>query len=166
MQLNFAQEQENKNAVFLELGGNAQGGSINFERQLTKKEGLMLAAGVGFAFAEEDRVTSSGYDFAFEGFGNGELSVPLSLSYLFDINNANYFEIGMGYTYINFDKTFQKGERATHNLTAQIGFRRYYGKNDNWMWKVNFSPVLGGNGDSGIAFGLSPMAGFSIGRRF
>ena len=166
-QLNFAQEPEKKNALFLELGSNSQGGSINFERQLTQKKGLMLAVGVGFAFVEEDSTTPdyginvpSGLSF------NGELSVPISLNYLIDINKGNYIEVGMGYTWINFDKTFQKGERATHNFIAQVGVRRYYGKNDTWMWKANFTPVIGGNGDSGIEFGLSPMVGFAIGKRF
>ncbi len=156
-----------KNAVFLELGGNAQGGSINFERQLTQKKGLMLAVGVGFALAEEDSTTPSfGYDFNLGGPSKGELSVPLSLNYLIDINNENHIEVGIGYTWINFDKTFQNGERATHNCIAQVGFRRYYGKKDNWMWKANFTPIFAGNGDSGIEFGLSPMVGFALGKRF
>lgn len=148
--------------IFLELGGNAQGASINYERQLTQKKGLMFKIGAGFALVNEE---SDGY--VFDGLVNEpKLSVPVSLEYLFDVNNENYIETGIGYTGINIDKNFESSERGTHNFIAQIGFRRYFGKQKNWMWKANFSPIFAGAGDSGIEFGFSPMLGVAIGRRF
>jgi hypothetical protein len=37
-----------KNSIFVEALGNGLFGSINYERQLTREEGLSLRAGIGF----------------------------------------------------------------------------------------------------------------------
>ncbi|WP_373518141.1 hypothetical protein [Pricia sp.] len=42
-----------KNAIFFELAGNAQGGSVNYERQLSKEAGLGVSLGFGAAVLEE-----------------------------------------------------------------------------------------------------------------
>ncbi len=158
---NFAQE----NTIILELAGNAQGASLNYERRLTKEKNLMLSIGFGSAFVDEEPEPSIlGSYFSF--FPEERLSIPISLRYLISIKNENYLEIGSGYTWINVNKNFESTERGRHNFIAEIGYRRYFGKQDDWVWRANFSPILAGNGSSGIALGFSPMAGISIGKRF
>lgn len=155
---NFAQ----KDMVFLELGGNAQGASINYERQITKKKGLMLSIGLGAALVKEESQR-----YAFGGLTTkGNLSLPVSIAHLFKVKNENYIETGIGYTWINIDKNYVSSERGTHNFIVQVGFRRYFGKQKNWMWKANFSPILAGVADSGIKFGFSPMFGIAVGKGF
>lgn len=154
-----------RDMVFLELGGNAQGTSLNYERQLSKEKGLMLRIGVGLALVEEEE--DDGLDFAFENLSiDPKLSIPVSLEYLFNIKNENYIETGIGYTWINIDKNYASAERGTHNFILAVGFRHYFGKEKTWMWKANFSPIVAGNRNSGIEFGFSPMVGVALGKRF
>jgi len=152
------------NTFFVELGGNAQGFSINYERQLTKEKGLMISLGAGGAFVEEDKEPGP-FNINF-GISEPKLSIPLAVRYLFKIKNENYIESGLGYTWINVNKNFVSTERGKHNLIAELGFRRYFGKQDDWIWRVNFSPIFAGNGISGFTTGFSPTAGISVGKRF
>ncbi|MFS4493565.1 hypothetical protein [Maribacter sp. 2308TA10-17] len=152
-----------KNMLFLELGGNAQGSSLNYERQLTSEKGLMLTIGVGLALVKAD----DEYEHVFSGLvTEPKFSIPVSITYLFKIKNENYIETGLGYTWINIDKNYVSTERGTHNFILALGFRSYFGKQKSWMWKANFSPILAGNGDSGLEFGFSPMFGIALGKRF
>jgi len=153
-----------KNTVFAEIGGNAQGTSINFERQLTKEKGLMLRIGLGLALVQEEEATPNEIIELFGAY-ESHFSIPTSLEYLFNIKNGHYIETGVGYTWIDIKKNFDSAERGTHNFIASIGYRKYFGSQKSWMWKANFSPILAGNDDSGIKFGFSPMFGIAIGKR-
>ena len=115
-----------RNLIFTELGGNAGGISINYERQITKIPMLGLRVGYGKFYQE----------FA--------TSIPVSIHYLYHIKNQNFVEVGLGYTwlaprtydpcpglYINFysDSRCNTVERnADHKLFSTIGFRRHFGK--------------------------------------
>ena len=155
------------NALIFEFGGNAQGGSLNYERALSSTPGLTFSLGLGFALVEEDQKDADvEFDLNLPGIPDPKLSIPFSFQYHFHINNQDYLEAGLGYTWINIDKTFESGERGSHNFILSTGYRKYFGSEKNWLWKVNFSPIIAGNRDSGIGFGFSPMVGIAIGKRF
>jgi hypothetical protein len=155
--------QAQNNIVFFELAGNALGGSLNYERQLTKDLDLYVRFGIGGALVEENTPSNNYFS---ANIPNPKLSIPLSIQYLFDLNNNDYIETGLGYTWIDFSKTFENSAQGTHNILASVGYRKHFGQAKTWLWKVNFSPLIGGNGEKGIVFGFSPMAGISFGKRF
>ena len=159
-----------KNMVYFELAGNGGLASLNYERQLTKELGLSLRIGVGvtaFDFEKEEPFESvpdcalCGIDLSFPEF---YLSIPVSSQYLFDLNHNNYLEIGLGYTWQGMGNS---DEKPIHVFHGAVGFRRYFGKNQKWMWKINLTPIIGVVGDNVYrSDGPDIWGGFSIGRRF
>jgi len=163
LMLGLNQINAQSNVVFVELGGNSIGPSLNYQRQLGQNGNLGLRIGIGSAWVSQESVSSSPY---FDLLPDERLCIPLSMNYLFDLKNRNYLEVGLGYTWINFKKDFESKEQGTHNLIPSIGYVKHFGKNSGWMWKASFTPLVGGNRDQGFVFGFSPMAGVSIGKRF
>ncbi|WP_373518142.1 hypothetical protein [Pricia sp.] len=98
------------------------------------------------------------------------MSVPIRVRYLFNLTGRNYLETGLGYTWINVAEDFKNGHRGRHNGIASIGFRRYFGRNGDWLWKADFSPILTGSGgkkgNTSIKVKFSPMVGIAIGKKF
>lgn len=146
----FAQTNTNikRNLVFVEALGNGLFGSVNYERTLTKDPGLSLRLGVGF-YTED----------AFY------LTIPTSLQYSFFLKENSYLETGFGYTWAdaNANDIFKKNELKDndnlHNLFFSIGYKKYFG--NDWMWKVNFSPIITNNKDVTL-----PWLGISFGKTF
>jgi hypothetical protein len=62
-----------KNTVYAEFGGNGIDWSANYERQLGKKPGLGVRAGMGYASSTEEF----------------RISVPIGVNYLFDISPSS-----------------------------------------------------------------------------
>lgn len=160
-----------KNAIFLETGGNGGLISLNYERQLTETPELSLRIGIGVSFFEieedeNDAPSQVDYNLNFQDY---DWSVPISFQYLFDVENENYLETGLGYTFqFPTDPGFGKvhDEKATHVFFASVGFRRYFGKGRRWLWKANFTPRLGIIDQGKTEYGFAPWAGISIGKRF
>lgn len=143
------QTQSLKNILFVEALGNGYIGSVNYERRISKNPYLTVRAGIGF-------YTESTF----------YLTIPTSMHYLIDLNDKNYIETGVGYTWAQFgadDCVFCDGTDNTdnyNNLFLSIGYRKHFG--DNWMWKVNFSPLITNNhGES-----FRPWIGVSFGKQF
>ncbi|MGB5498769.1 MAG: hypothetical protein WBM77_07555 [Maribacter sp.] len=152
-----------KNTVFVELLGNGIFASLNYELQLTKEPGLVVRLGLGYIPPT---------------FESSKITVPISLLYMEAIGKKSYVEFGLGSTLIpafeddpcglvNFggcSKETKKGLLQAY--LASIGYRKYFGKDQNWVWKFNFSPVIGRTFDGRTEFGFSPWAGIAIGKRF
>ncbi|NHF58305.1 hypothetical protein FK220_003050 [Flavobacteriaceae bacterium TP-CH-4] len=161
-----------KNTVFLELLGNGGFGSLNYERQLSEQPGLSARIGVGISFFEPDDGLSceSGNPYCdFLGFPDTDISLPFSIHYLIDLNKNNYLETGLGYTFQFGSRSKPEetdNESATDVYLISIGFRRHFGKESKWMWKFNFTPVIGITDSENSDFGFRPFVGISIGRRF
>jgi len=153
------------NSIFVELGGNSLGPSLNYQRQLGQKNKLGMRLGIGSAFVSGD-YNSANTSYFSSLVPDERLCVPLAMNYLIDLKNRNYLELGLGYTWINFKKNFQNAEQGTHNMIASIGYTRYFGSGKGWMWNARFTPLIGGNRDKSFVFGFAPMAGVSIGKRF
>lgn len=160
-----------KNMVFIELLGNGGFASLNYERQLTKQLGLSLRLGVGVSFlvAEEQEPCDSGNPYCgILNFPDDDVSIPFSIQYLTNLNNGNYLETGLGYTF-QFGSKHPSGpelnESATNVYFTSLGFRRYFGKANVWMWKVNFTPILGITDSAAKKNGIDLWGGISLGRR-
>lgn len=139
-----------QNAVFLELGGNGGFASLNYEWQLTNTPHLSLRTGLGatfFEFEKEEPAVGSVSGCALCGVSIGaprvSLTIPLSIQYLFDLQNNNYVETGVG-------STWQLSKKSIFVFHAVFGFRRHFGNDSKWMWKVSFTPILGVAGDKVI----------------
>ena len=138
--LAIGQNEFKKNDIYLEAGGNGLYGSINYERQLTKKAGPGFRIGLGIYWQ-------------YPNF----LNLPLGFTYLFELKNKKSFiDAGLGITFTGIDENSFKGVSLV-NVVPGIGYRRHTSK--NLMWRMSLTPVFNKNGSS---FWL----GASIGKRF
>ncbi|GAB3167256.1 hypothetical protein [Telluribacter humicola] len=140
----IAQEQP-RNNLYFELGGNGLFSSINYERQLTTTPGLQVRAGVGF-YSEKGLY----------------LTVPVGINYLFPLNDKRSFvDAGLGATWAIDEGRLSTKDRAStesfFNIIPSVGYRRHAA--NNLMWRISVGPVI-----NNTAF--TPWAGVSIGKRF
>lgn len=157
-----------KNTVFLELGG--QGGitSLNYERQFNNRTtGLGVRTGIGasvFEFKPNESDSESIAGCAICGVNitapRISFTMPVTLQYLIDISNSNYMEVGLG-------STWQLTSPSIFVHHAVIGFRRQFGYQKRWIWKINFTPIIGVSGEN-IQKDSEPTiwGGISLGRKF
>ena len=141
----FAQGTFKKNDIYLEAGGSGLFGSVNYERQLTRKPGLGARFGVGF-YTEK----------AFY------LTIPVGLNYLFQLKNEKAFiEAGLGVTWARRDAILKDARNTSlshfTNFIPGIGYRRHTTR--NVMWRVGAYGVINDNT-------VVPWLGASIGKRF
>jgi hypothetical protein len=127
---------EKKNTAFFELGGNGLFGSVNYERQLTKKPGLSARMGVGFYSEYAAYVT-----------------FPVGINYLFALKKKGAFiDAGLGVTWT----TGNPSDNLTHFIPT-IGYRKYTA--NNIMLRASITPVI--NEEA-----FTPWIGLSIGKQF
>lgn len=137
----YGQADFKKNDVYIEAGGSGIIYSLNYERQLFRKPGLGVRAGVGW-------------------FPHLYRSFPFGINYLFDISHSNFIEAGAGVTtrksYIHWGRTYSY-------FVPSVGFRRHTSKN----LLLRFS-VLGAveRYRYDKRFGFYPWVGLSVGKRF
>jgi hypothetical protein len=146
----LAQDSSKKNEIFLELGGNGLVGSVNYARQLTKKPGLELRAGLGAYGAKP------------------YLTIPVSLNYLIGLGGQHSFlNVGIGATYTKADVTYglryELAEGAIYRKSEAVSFvpsfgYRYYTTKD-FSWRINFTPVINRHA-------FFPIFGIGAGKRF
>lgn len=155
-----------KKITYFELGGNGGFASLNYEWQFSNKPHLSLRAGLGVTFFEfeKDEVIEPVTGCVLCGINIGAPqvvpTVPISVQYLFNLQKSNYLETGLG-------STWQLSKKSIFVFHASVGFRRYFGKEKNWMWKVNFTPILGVAGENAIKDSEPTVwGGVSIGKRF
>lgn len=151
-----------KNTAFFEVGGMGGFASLNYEWQFGEQPGLSLRVGVGltlFGFIED--VPDNGLPVIdIPAPETVAMTVPVSLEYLFDLDNNNYLETGVG-------SSWQYSEGSKYAFFGNFGFRRYFGDSKNWMWKVNFTPLVGVAGKNAVKDTEPTIwGGVSIGKRF
>ncbi len=135
-----------KNDLYFEAGGLGLFGSLNYERQLTKKPGLGVRIGVGF-------YTENAF----------YLTIPVGIHYLFKLRKENSFlDAGFGVTPTRVDAklfTGSKGSNGEHfvNFIPSLGYRRH--TPGGMMWRIGFTPVIN-------KYGLIPSIGAALGKRF
>ena len=146
--LAFSQNSLKKNEIFVELGGNGLLGSINYNRQISKKPGLGIRAGVG-------------------SYGIGFPTIPVGVNYLIPlIGKHSFLDLGLGATYTKADVQLYVLVKRDPNYVQKyqsvyfvpsLGTRAYTTK--NFVWHFNATPVF-------TQYGLIPWVGFGFGKRF
>ena len=141
-----------KNAVFLELGGNAGIYSINYERFVT--DDVSLRAGVGYVAASTDSAAFS------------LLSVPLLGNYYLG-GKHHKLQLGVGLTIMAVSgelKTFGGTSSASAIVpapTAVVGYR-YIPSDGGFAFFAGLTPFIVPGGDLPVL----PWAGLSFGAAF
>jgi len=157
-----------RNIVFLELGGQGGFTSLNYELKLAKKKsGISMRTGIGttfFEFKADDSAVVSIAGCAICGITIGaprvSLTFPVAIQYLHNIKNKNYLEMGLG-------ATWQLSTNPILVHHASVGFRRFFGHEKRWLWKINFTPLLGVSGKNVQKKSESTVwGGIALGRRF
>ncbi|NCU04954.1 MAG: hypothetical protein GXC73_13290 [Chitinophagaceae bacterium] len=138
----FAQETFRENSFYIEAFGSGLFGSLNYERQLTKKPGIGVRIGAGF-YAEKA----------------SSLTIPVGLNYLFPLKtNRRFIDAGFTVSPTYRDADFRsKGNDKWTNFVPSVGYRSHTKK--DWMWRISITPVIN-------RFAFTPSAGFSIGKVF
>jgi hypothetical protein len=145
--VNGSYAQEAAKAVYAEIGGPGLA-SANFDMRFAKREdGLGGRVGIG--------------GFSLSDYGGGRtslLTVPVGLNYLIGKDRKNYFEIGVGFTYIS---TTSKDQFSSANFSSSFGNftlgYRLAPESGGFFFKAEITPVFG-NGFfipyyGGIGFG-------------
>jgi hypothetical protein len=152
-----------KNTVFIELLGNGGITSLNYEIQLTNQPGLSARVGLGYISPI---------------FDSANFTLPISLQYMEAIGKKSYVEFGLGSTLIpsfeddpcglfNFGQCSEAPKKRLMQVyLASVGYRKHFGKNQDWIWKFNLTPIMGHAFDGNTEFGFGPWVGISFGRRF
>jgi hypothetical protein len=136
------------NSLYLEIGGNAMGVSINYERVFVQSKRFYLTGRVGLGVGAYVRMSS--HDF---------LAIPLLLNFQYQLSNVVVLEFGAGST-LSFVTSHQYFNPL---ITGVIGMR-VQSKN-GFLFKVGFTPLV--NLDNTFQmWGFEtflPWAGISIG---
>ncbi|UWX55555.1 hypothetical protein NYZ99_03425 [Maribacter litopenaei] len=155
------------NLVYMELGGNGGIFSLNYERSFPRAGGIALRAGLGISFFEFEKesvnyesTTQCLFCGIFTDLPRTSFSLPMSVHYPIDLKNGNYLEVGLG-------STWQLSKKSLLVQYGSLFFRRHFGENRKWIWKVGLTPILGVIGEN-VDKSSEPTLwyGISIGRRF
>jgi hypothetical protein len=146
----FCQTNDKKNTVYYQFGGNGFFSSLNYERQLLRKQGLGVHIGAGVY-----------------GVKTPTLTIPFGVNYLFAFNNTRaVLDLGAGVTYTKADALLylnvKRAENAGpntqfFNFIPSLGYRIHTPK--HMMYRFSFTPVFN-------QYGGIPFLGFSMGKRF
>lgn len=138
----YSQQNDRKNALYLEAGGSGLFGSINYQRQLSNHYGPALRVGIGF-YSENDFY----------------LTFPVAIDYLFPLKNkASFIDCSLGATWTDKDsKLFGNQNDQFVSFVPVIGYRHHYKK--NVLARINFTPIINNTG-------FYPWVGLSIGKQF
>ncbi|GAB3535195.1 hypothetical protein GCM10027443_23690 [Pontibacter brevis] len=147
----FTQNFKALNAVYVEVGGNSDVYSINYDRVVYQRDRFKTAvrAGLGtnlFFLEDEDSVYPV---------------VPLEVMALVG-NRQKHFEGGLGYT-----RRFTDDPELIQNMYfARLGFR-YQVPRGGLLVRVAITPFISPNSESRTpGVGVIPRFGFSIGKSF
>jgi len=120
-------------AAYVEIGGPGLA-SANFDMRFAKKEdGFGGRVGIG--------------GFSLSDYGGGRSSillVPVGINYLLGKDRKNYFEIGVGFTYVN---ATERDQFSSDNFSASFGnltfgYRMAPAKG-GFFFKAEITPVFG-----------------------
>ena len=151
---------ERRNALYLELGGNAPVISLNYERIISNH--FSISAGLGFDiidFKQENQFIPT---------------LPINVNYYYKIKK-NQFEIGFGITpFISSFPTFRKDYYYYYGQTVfspkkiyllgilKVGYKRYI---KNWFVNISYSPIIFNN-SAKPDFIYQNNIGLSVGKQF
>jgi hypothetical protein len=107
-----------KNTIYAELFGNGIFGSINYERQITSKPIIFARVGVGLWS-----------NLGILGSSNSGYTIPTSVNYLLDLSNNNFFDFGIGSTFVRSNFVSNNAPKFVAYLFTSIGYRRHFGNN-------------------------------------
>lgn len=151
-----AQTDFRKNTAYAQFLGNGIVLSANYERQLFKKPGLGIHAGIGICG-----------EAGFYWNGTSRITIPVGLNYILPVNHNNRFiDFAIGATYSNSDmRVYMMVEHRDPNyknsnywsFVPSVSYRIQTKR--NMMYKFGLSPVIN-------QYGLIPFIGFSVGKRF
>ncbi len=138
----------NKNFMYLEAGGYAGFGSVNYERLLSKKPGVGIRMGLGF-YSEK----------------GSYLTLPVGVNMLFDVKNKynpSFIEVGFGISLFSLNgKVFAKKNDPTTdnyiNVLPSVYYRQHLKK--DIMWKIGIMPVVN-------KYTIIPWVGVAVGKIF
>jgi hypothetical protein len=131
--INITYGQSAAKAVYAEIGGPGIA-SANFDSRFSKKEdGIGGRVGIG-GFSLSDG----------EGSHVGIVTVPVGLNYLIGKDRKNYFELGVGFTYVGVTS---KDEYESDNFSSSFGNitlgYRLAPERGGFFFKAEITPVFG-----------------------
>lgn len=156
-QITYAQSFEKKNALYLEMGGNAYIYSVNYERILYQKNSMKLGARFGISVLPE------------KNFNHVDPIPVLPLEMLAIFGNSNHHvETGIGFTpFLTHEYYDYVGSRDNSNSRLRLGAAtslrigyRYQKPKGGFIARIGFMPILNLDGF------LIPWGGISIGKSF
>ena len=137
-------------AAYAEIGGPGLA-SVNFDTRFAKKEdGLGGRIGIG-GFSISDGV----------GDHVGIVTIPVGLNYLIGKDKKNYFELGVGFTYVGAKASANDGSTNFHSSFGNItlGYR-LAPERGGFFFKAEITPVFGDG------FFIPYFAGIGFGYKF
>jgi hypothetical protein len=147
-----------RNAVYVELLGNAGLYSFNYERQIARQRNnyFNLRLGAAYLWWAEARTPV----------------IVIEPIYLRGKNN-HFLELGLGLTARNrissFDPELNPPKKIRTNLALRIGYR-YQPKNKNWLFRFGLTPIGFNEGRFVVSRGLFNsyllVPGLSFGKQF
>jgi hypothetical protein len=145
-----------KNAVHLELGGPGILYSVNYERFVLPK--LSIRAGIGMFGLRENTTGDS----------IGVLAVPVTAQYFLG-KGAHHLELGLGIFTGGMWSDLNSYEKTeTFGLiggTATVGYR-YQRPGGGFLFRIAFTPLLGGNRFAPLGMPLQPWGSIGAGYAF
>lgn len=162
----FAQGQDDtrKNTIYAEALGNGLVGSVNYERQLTKKPGLNVRLGTGFYYAA--------YDDGYSSRNKLVVTVPAGVNYLFRLKgDQSFVDAGLGLTWTRNSKEDIYDHNRVEGFVIfipSVGYRRH--TKAGYMYRISFTPLAGFTRTTydkdDYGFKPMPFVGISFGKRF
>jgi len=136
----FVTAQNNAKSIFVEIGGPGLA-SLNYDMRFKKKEdGLGFRVGIGGFTIRED------YGYGSER--TGLLTIPVAINYLLGKDNKNYFEIGLGATYIkqsNKSTFYEDSQFSSSFGHLHFGYR-LQPLNGGFTFRAGITPIFNSYG--------------------
>lgn len=149
-QSTVAQAPTSRNFSYIEAGGAGLFGSVNYERQVSKKPGVNLRAGVGF-------YTENAF----------YMTLPVGLHYLFPVKRKPFYFFDAGITYTRaWEDGQMRRPRAGEVIKDRISFVvpsfSYRSHRPNGiMWRAGVGAVVNPSADV-----IVPWVGLALGKHF
>jgi len=154
----FSKAQSNfkPNTAYVQFLGNGIVLSANYERQLFKKPGLGIHAGIGICG-----------EAGFYWNGTSRVTIPVGFNYLLPLKNKNKFvDFGLGATYAKSDmQVYMLVEHRnpnyvnTHYWSVVPSISKRIATRRHMMYRYGFSPVIN-------QYGFIPFIEFAMGKSF
>ncbi|MDQ3191054.1 MAG: hypothetical protein M3Q58_05620 [Bacteroidota bacterium] len=139
------------NSLYIEAGGIAGYGSVNYEKFLLKKNNFKLVSRIGIStYHLRDYTTRF----------NPDIIIPLAVNFLFGKNHNVEFGVGQTFTKIVYSPSFDINPKRKTNLSSNItiGYR-YHKTEGGFVFRCGYTPIIENNKYfrhwAGISFGFA-----------